>query len=982
MDLSLRHLPDLSDASVSLSFSFQLPTDGGDDLLRADARDFGIGLLDDEREEEQPEQHNASLTLSELEPLALNEPAPSSPSASLRPTTRPNIHTPTPLTSSTTASRVPLPKPATLTNGHLRQKSENTATNTGNDKDAGQKPTFPALKPRENTHTTTTTTNTNTGASDAPPKTKPKSTVRSKPAVAVPVPQAAPPTNVSTTNATDAKIGAPPKSHLKSKSKSTVPPPKLVNADTDADADVAGGGADRLSSAAARLLMYAPLMGGYGYREGGVDMDMEKETRVGLESASANGSTSVAAASPKTSAKTSESTRAESTMAGPMAPQASEAANAGSTAVFVASNVNATKTSEAAGTTASANANSSSKTVASTAPPKTSESATPNAGSTAAPGAARKTGRSKIMASAADGAKGRSASAAKISAPPPKAARAPEPSASIPPTIAAPPEILAPSAPESDATNTPPAPSMSDDASAGASHDVCASTLDASVPDYADARTDAAVRLDDVVDAVGAAPTRDEEIQDAYADANPDTHGVFDESEEILVDDALAFDDVRAMDRDTHTQTHAHTSTPTPHTRDDSPLTLSQLSPRKRDAPTPGSPDALAFDLQADILDADAIAAQIAPAPAHASADLDALKTNAPAQKQKKKSTAPAVKRPPSPMRPAAKRARPASAASTVSSELSTAMTRASGKRRVPSDGINAASGGMATRSTTARAPSDVVGMGRRSTSARVLLGGTRTAAARERGRGRGRVVSAPVPRTQPKVSSLRASASTRVQASTKPRPEWQHPHPHAEAGSSDAQETRMPLNTGTYDASSRVLPTSQASTGAHDAPANVHAKSYTVPDFKALHASLAASLAARRPPVAATVPVGTVLSTDVRAKERRVWEEEVRVREAALEAARAKEQAEREEREALEVKEARKKAVVKAHDVPEWYKEAPRRGEGAGGAKEGEEGANGGRTSAGNSESCSTAFHVDTYTTVQVACQTNNVNLIITFWE
>jgi hypothetical protein len=103
-------------------------------------------------------------------------------------------------------------------------------------------------------------------------------------------------------------------------------------------------------------------------------------------------------------------------------------------------------------------------------------------------------------------------------------------------------------------------------------------------------------------------------------------------------------------------------------------------------------------------------------------------------------------------------------------------------------------------------------------------------------------------------------------------------------------------------------------------------AKGYSIPDFKAIHASQAAQNALRRSQFAPTVPVPIAFSTDARAKERERFDEKVREKERELEVAREIQRREREEEEAREVRELRRRAIPTAHEVPEWYKEAPRR--------------------------------------------------------
>ncbi|KAJ7927416.1 hypothetical protein B0H13DRAFT_1971219 [Mycena leptocephala] len=114
--------------------------------------------------------------------------------------------------------------------------------------------------------------------------------------------------------------------------------------------------------------------------------------------------------------------------------------------------------------------------------------------------------------------------------------------------------------------------------------------------------------------------------------------------------------------------------------------------------------------------------------------------------------------------------------------------------------------------------------------------------------------------------------------------------------------------------------------TGASSDETQPRPKAYTIPDFKAMHASQAAQSALRRGHLVPTVPVPIVFSTDARVKERELFDQKVRERERELEAAREVQRREREEEEAKEIKEMRKHAIPKAHEVPEWYKEAPRR--------------------------------------------------------
>ncbi|KAJ6566440.1 hypothetical protein B0H19DRAFT_1137840 [Mycena capillaripes] len=107
--------------------------------------------------------------------------------------------------------------------------------------------------------------------------------------------------------------------------------------------------------------------------------------------------------------------------------------------------------------------------------------------------------------------------------------------------------------------------------------------------------------------------------------------------------------------------------------------------------------------------------------------------------------------------------------------------------------------------------------------------------------------------------------------------------------------------------------------------------KPYTIPDFKTMHASQAAQNALRRSQRAPTVSLPIAFSTDIRARERELFDDKVRAKERNLEAAREVERRAREEAEEKELRELRKRAVPKAHEVPDWYKEAPKRNHGAG---------------------------------------------------
>ncbi|KAJ7865359.1 hypothetical protein B0H14DRAFT_414832 [Mycena olivaceomarginata] len=305
--------------------------------------------------------------------------------------------------------------------------------------------------------------------------------------------------------------------------------------------------------------------------------------------------------------------------------------------------------------------------------------------------------------------------------------------------------------------------------------------------------------------------------------------------------------------------------------RDDGPLTLSQLSPRKPDA--------------------------IADGDAHA----DANAANGHGRRAREGAI--------SPMRPSVKR--PSSAAS------------ASGEHELWVRSKKRASG----------APAAVAAPGE---------SGMRGVRGRS-GRGGARVVSAPVqvrsrpparrPHEAPTVAvgQRAASTSTRARITNAPRaPPKFKGFASAATSAADSSSSSSATNAGTgTEVSLQPFGAHQEDGGAQQPKP----KPYRIPDFKALHASLAAQHSLRRSQLALapTVPKPIAFSTDARARERGVFDERVREREREEDQRRELLRREREEEEAREVKEARKRAVPRAHEVPEWYKEAPRRGQGGG---------------------------------------------------
>ncbi|KAF8167217.1 hypothetical protein B0H34DRAFT_680868 [Crassisporium funariophilum] len=105
------------------------------------------------------------------------------------------------------------------------------------------------------------------------------------------------------------------------------------------------------------------------------------------------------------------------------------------------------------------------------------------------------------------------------------------------------------------------------------------------------------------------------------------------------------------------------------------------------------------------------------------------------------------------------------------------------------------------------------------------------------------------------------------------------------------------------------------------------HARHHIViPDFKALHAAQEAKLALRKENITPVVSLPIRWETDLRVKERQKFDERMREKEREQERLMEVKRSEREEQEERELRELRKKAIPKAHEVPEWYKEAPKK--------------------------------------------------------
>ncbi|KAK7041248.1 hypothetical protein R3P38DRAFT_3179874 [Favolaschia claudopus] len=150
-------------------------------------------------------------------------------------------------------------------------------------------------------------------------------------------------------------------------------------------------------------------------------------------------------------------------------------------------------------------------------------------------------------------------------------------------------------------------------------------------------------------------------------------------------------------------------------------------------------------------------------------------------------------------------------------------------------------------------------------------------------------VSAAPKIRELPDASSASSSSSSVATHSTRKVP--------TPTTTSQSQESRS--STGTSRDAARHFRVNDSSEDSSQQQTN--AKPYKIPDFKSMHASLAAQGALRRSQLAPTVPVPLAFSTDMRARERELFDEKVREKEREVEVAREVQWREREEEEMRE---------------------------------------------------------------------------------
>ncbi|TCD71130.1 hypothetical protein EIP91_012078 [Steccherinum ochraceum] len=98
------------------------------------------------------------------------------------------------------------------------------------------------------------------------------------------------------------------------------------------------------------------------------------------------------------------------------------------------------------------------------------------------------------------------------------------------------------------------------------------------------------------------------------------------------------------------------------------------------------------------------------------------------------------------------------------------------------------------------------------------------------------------------------------------------------------------------------------------------------IPDYKRMHSAQEHELAARREQIVPVVPLPLELHTDTRAHDREQFEEGLRTRHREADRLAEERRRAQEAEEEKEIRELRRRAVPKAHEVPEWYQHAPKR--------------------------------------------------------
>lgn len=173
-----------------------------------------------------------------------------------------------------------------------------------------------------------------------------------------------------------------------------------------------------------------------------------------------------------------------------------------------------------------------------------------------------------------------------------------------------------------------------------------------------------------------------------------------------------------------------------------------------------------------------------------------------------------------------------------------------------------------------------------------------------------------PVARPSRSVSVSKAPANPKASTSRQSRPAFDTVTSHTKE---PIRERTRPLTRSTDDP---PLASSTVPKGKSELRAFLK-----VPDYKALHAAEAALRASQRPKPKVTVPESPAFVSKLRARERAEFDEMMRLKMEQKEREEEEQRTKEKEEEEKEIAEIRRKAVPRAHEVPAWYADAPRKG-------------------------------------------------------
>ena len=173
--------------------------------------------------------------------------------------------------------------------------------------------------------------------------------------------------------------------------------------------------------------------------------------------------------------------------------------------------------------------------------------------------------------------------------------------------------------------------------------------------------------------------------------------------------------------------------------------------------------------------------------------------------------------------------------------------------------------------------------------------------------------------------SKMTSSSNTRSHKDTEgniPLPSSSSSNSEAVMSKSDAENcVAEPQNENDHG----PRPHSRSVSWSQSSRSQKHKFYHPAPDFKAMHTAFDASLAQRKENIRPVVPLSIQLETDIRMQERKRFDQRIKEKLKEKEEEEEKNRRLRQGEEERELKELRKKLVIKAHEVPEWYKAIPK---------------------------------------------------------